>query len=456
MHERWVKVKDSLKKLSWVIGINSVLLTNNVIYAANQAHQLSPLTLRQAQEIALTQRPEIISSLQTVEANKQEVDQALSAYFPQVGGSAARVYAGNNMRAAAIGGITNPLIIRRASVGLIVNQMITDFGRTSHTVSAADAKVHAQIAKSFSMRDQVVFEVTRAYYNTLLAQQVLKVAKETLDVRRTLLEKVQLLAEAKLKALFDVDIAKQSVDEAKLLLLKARNDLDDAQAELSQALGYEGLICFDLTHYLKIEPLKADVCALLEIAKNQNPDLASLRAQFFEKKSQYEAAQAENYPTINAIGYAGKSPIRNKSELNSSYAVAGVTLDIPIYTGGRITAAEKQKFFEMKSMGMDLQAKENKIMRDVRLAWNNVQNSYQNISVLKELFLNNVKALELAQASYEFGLISIVDLVQEQLRKTQAEISFFTSRYEYLINRALLNLLLGDEGEICGTNEKFR
>ncbi|HUX80157.1 MAG TPA: TolC family protein [Alphaproteobacteria bacterium] len=437
-------VKILAKKSLWMMSLSIVLFTNNEVSAVSER-----LTLKQALEIALTHRPEIISSEQTIEARKQEVDQAFADYLPQVGGHAVRAYAGNNARAAAIGGITNPLILKRASLGLSVYQMITDFGRTSDIVSAADAKVNAQIAKSFSVRDRVIFEVTRAYYNTLLAQQILKVAQETLAVRLTLFEKIQLLAKEKLKAFFDVDIATQSVDEAKLLLLKAQNDLDDAQAELSQALGYGELIHFDLSHQLRIEPLTTKLAPLLEIAKKQNPDLESLRAEVSQRKFQYEAAVAEHYPTIGAIGYTGANPSRNKSELNSTYAVAGVTLDVPFYTGGRITATAKQMLFEMKALEMDLVAKENKLIRDVRVAWNNVQSSYQNIGVLKELFINNAKALELAQASYEFGLISIVDLVQEHLRKTQAEISYSTARYEYLINCALLNLLLGDGEKIC-------
>lgn len=76
--------------------------------------------------------------------------------------------------------------------------------------------------------------------------------------------------------------------------------------------------------------------------------------------------------------------------MNSNYTAAGITVDVPIFTGGRITAAEKQKYSEMKATEKDLTVKENRIVRDVRIAWNNVQSSYQNIEVLRELLLNNI------------------------------------------------------------------
>ena len=431
------------------IAINIVLSANNATYAASESHlanNLKPLTLNQAIEIALNQHPDILSSKFRIEASQEEVTQVQSKYFPQISGDAAGVYAKNNIvRAAAIGGITSPHIVKRVSYGIVVNQMITDFGRTSNLASAAKSGVDAKIAKSLSVREGVIFNVTQAYYNQLRAQEILKVVSETLRVRSSLFEKIQLLYQEKLKAEFDVSIAKQSVDEANLLILTAQNDWDDAQAELSQALGYGDLKCYSLTEKIDTKPYTSELDPLLKIAKQFNPELVTLKAEVLEKKFQYESAQAENYPTVNVIGYAGMNPVRQKLLMDSSYATAGVAVDVPIFTGGLITAKEKQKLFEMKALEKELIAKENQIMRDVRQAWNNVQSSYQNIGVLKELFLNNIKALELAQASYEFGLISIVDLIQEQLRKTQAEISFSTARYDYLVNCALLNLFLGNE-----------
>ncbi len=422
-----------------------ILMIGNVSYGAPCTHSL---TLQQAQEIALAQHPDILAAQHSVEASRQEVDSALSTYYPQVGGSAVGACTGKNTRVTALGDpsnpLTNPLILKRGSVGLGVNQMLTDFGRTPSIVSAADSKVDARLAKSLSVRDRVRFDVTRAYYNTLLAEQIVKVATETLKVRLTLLEKIQLLAHEKLKAAFDVDIATQSVDDAKLLVLKAQNDLENARAELSQALGYGELMHFDLSHHITLIPPNETLHLAEETAKKQNPDLVSLRSELTEKKFKYEAAVAEHYPTVNAIGYAGQNPLRKKSELESSYAVVGVALDVPLYTGGRLTADARQKLSEMKTLEMDLRAKENRILRDVRIAWNSVQSSYQNIGVTKELFLNNVKALELAQASYDVGLISIVDLVQEQLNKTKAEISSLAAGYEYLVSYAFLNLLLGE------------
>jgi outer membrane protein len=52
-------------------------------------------------------------------------------------------------------------------------------------------------------------------------------------------------------------------------------------------------------------------------------------------------------------------------------------------------------------------------------------------------------ALDLAQARYNLGLSSIVELTQAELQKTQAEIDQATARYEYQAQSAALAYQIG-------------
>jgi outer membrane protein len=54
-----------------------------------------------------------------------------------------------------------------------------------------------------------------------------------------------------------------------------------------------------------------------------------------------------------------------------------------------------------------------------------------------------VLSLELAQARYDLGLSSIVELSQAQLNRTAAEIGDSSARYDYQIQRAVLRYLQG-------------
>lgn len=402
-----------------------------------------PLTLKEAQAIALKQHPEIVSSDYRVRASKESVTEARANYYPQANGNAVRAFADDKTRIAAPGGITNPLILDRTSYGVGVSQLLTDFGRTNHQVDAAKAQAEAEAARSLSARDQVLFDVTSAYYNTLRAQKIVQVAEATQKARNSLLDQIKSLRDAKMKSDLDVSIARQSVSEANLLALRAHNDLDDAEAQLSQALGYNAQQRFILQDEAKVVPPTGELEPLLQQAKEQNPELQTMRAQLQASRKQAEADQAANYPTVSAVAYAGENPVRDRSQLESNYSAAGITLSIPIFTGGRLTATEKHAEYQAQAVEQDLFDKENQIARDVRTSWNNTQAAYKNISVSEELRKTSDEALDLTQARYDIGKSSIVDLAQAQLSQTQAEIGYSNATYEYLIQQALLGYKTG-------------
>ncbi|MBW8863160.1 MAG: TolC family protein, partial [Acidobacteria bacterium] len=53
------------------------------------------------------------------------------------------------------------------------------------------------------------------------------------------------------------------------------------------------------------------------------------------------------------------------------------------------------------------------------------------------------QALDLAQARYELGLSSIVELNQAQLAETQAELEAASARYDYQVQNAALAFATG-------------
>ncbi len=332
--------------MRYFLVILTVLWTTPVAWAeeaANTAATPPVLSLEEAQAIALKQHPEILSSDYRTKASEQAIKEARANYFPQANANAVRAFADDGTRLAAAGGINNPTVFDRGSYGVGVSQLITDFGRTNHQVDAAKAQAEAQAARSLSARDQVLFDVTSAYYNVLRAQKIMHVAEATQKARNSLMDQIGSLRDAKMKSDLDVSIAKQTVSAANLLALQAQNQLDDAEAQLSQALGYNAQQHYTLLDDSKAAPLVSQLGPLLLQAKDQNPELQSLRAQLRAAHKQAEAEQAANYPTVSAVGYAGENPIRDHTQLDSNYAAAGAIVSIPIFTGGKLTATRETR-----------------------------------------------------------------------------------------------------------------
>ena len=86
---------------------------------------------------------------------------------------------------------------------------------------------------------------------------------------------------------------------------------------------------------------------------------------------------------------------------------------------------------------------ENNIVRDVRLAWLNAQNALDRLRITSRLLENARQSFTLAQARYQNGISSIVELNQAELNEISAQIAYANTQYEYLLQRSALNFQTG-------------
>ncbi len=442
----------------FIFTIVIFLTLENFVFAEEQSiKQEAPqsLSLKDAQDIAIKNHPKMISSDYSIKAAGERVTIKRSAYLPQITGNAVRTFANPDTRIAATNGISNPTIIERGSVGIGVSQLITDFGRTSDLIAASKLQLKAEKENADFTCSSILLDVNRAYYNLLRAEALEKVAEDTLKSRQVILERISALRDAKMKSDLDLSIANQVVGEAKLLKLKAESGLDEAQAILSDALGYSEPKQFALSDNITIISPPTNLEPLIQNALQSNPELAAITDKKAAARKLANADNKSSYPTINAIGYAGNTPFRSANQkINPNYAAAGINVTIPFFTGGRINAEGKESDYKAKIEEENLLAKRNQLLRDIKIAFNNTQNTFQNIELANQLLKNANKTYELTKARYEIGKSSIVDLSQAQLTKTQAEISVANAKYEYLTKQSILQYQVGD-GELLTSCSKI-
>jgi outer membrane protein len=148
------------------------------------------------------------------------------------------------------------------------------------------------------------------------------------------------------------------------------------------------------------------------------------------------------FPQVSALASAGVIP-QHTHDLRGRYSAVGVNINIPIFNGGLFRARSAEATLRAQASDQRIRDLENRITRDVRVAWLNASTAYERLGVTAQLLQQATQALELAQARYDLGLSSIVELSQAQLNKTSAEIASAGAKYEYQIQRALLDYQTG-------------
>jgi outer membrane protein len=399
------------------------------------------LTLKEAEDAALRQHPQIQSQQASARAAGQVVRETKSSYFPTVYGSVTGAGSENSSRIAA-GVLNNPVIYDRLATGVTVNQLVTDFGRTHALSDSASLFAQAQDQNVTTQRADVLIRVDRAYFNVLRAQAVLHVAQDTVTTRQVVTDQVSALAASNLKSSLDVSFAKVNLAEAQLLLVQAQNDVQSADADLSAAMGSADDRAYSLTEEQLPAPPSTDVAPLLAEALRNRPEVAAAR---FSSEAVARFADAEgdlSLPSISAVGAFGAIPYRQDT-LNDHFAAAGINLNVPIFNGNLYPARHAEAMFRAEAERQRLLDIQNRISRDVRVAWLDARSAFERLGLTDQLLEQATLALDLAQTRYTLGLSSIVELTQAQLNKTQAEIAQASARFEYQSRTAALKYQMG-------------
>ncbi len=401
------------------------------------------LSLADATKLALQNHPQIASANYRALAAQEVVKETRAGYFPKADLYADAVGANDEGTRIMAGGLNNPSVYDRGAGGLAVSQLITDFGRTANLTASSKFQAQAENQNANATREQVLLQVNVSYFGALEAQAVLHVAQQTLDTRELLLNQVSLLASNKLRSELDVSFARVAVQEGKLLLQKAQNNLDDAMTSLSTALGYREPQSFQLVESSQSTFSNTnEVSQLVETALAERPELLSLRNQHDAALRFAKLERDSRLPTISAVGVAGDAPTHD-SHLPDNYAVGGLELSMPLFAGGLYTARQREAELKAQSDNELVRALEDNIVRDVHIAWLNVNNALEQFQTTQELVRNAAEAYDLAEARYKIGSSSIVELSQAQLNLTSAQITNTNARYDVLIQQANLNYEIG-------------
>jgi outer membrane protein len=329
---------------------------------------------------------------------------------------------------------------------VVLQQLITDSGRTPNLVASARFQAQAAVQNSQATRYTVLLDVNRSYFDVLRAQDTIKVAQQTISARQTVDTQITELAKNKLRSDLDVSLADVNVSEAKLLLLRAQDSVTGALAELGRAMGTDQPANYQLAG----EPLPPSPPTTAETLVAQaianRPELASLRSSRESAYKFYFAERDLKRPTVSAIATAGYIPYivnPTSSPIPPEYEGVGANVSIPIFNGHLFSAREEAAYQRALESDQKLRDEQQRISRDVRVAWASANDAYQRIDVTAQFLRSASLGLQLAQGRYDLGLSSIVELTQSQLNVTNAEIENLNAKYDYQIQYAALQFTIG-------------
>lgn len=400
------------------------------------------LTLEEAEQIALKGNPQIGAQVFTALASGEFTRELRSALMPNIAGSFTGVGGDDGTRIGA-GTLTAGSVYNRLGSGVTASQLIWDFGRTGNLIESSRLRATAQTQNTQLVRALVRLQVDRAYFAALRAQSVLQVAEQTVKARQLVVDQVTALQQSNLKSTLDVRFAQVNLSESKLLLAQAQNDVRSAFAELATAMGLsDAMQTWELAEATIATSPATDQAALVQEALKNRPDLNSVRTEADAARKLIAAERGLWFPTVSAVASVGVLP-SHTDKITGNYSGAGVNVNIPVFNGHAFSARRAQAEYRASAVDQNVRDLANRVTRDVTIAWLGTQTAWQRVGLTAELLDRAAQALDLAQARYDLGLGSIVELSQAQLAKTNAEIQNAAAKYDFQAQSAVLRYQTG-------------
>jgi outer membrane protein len=299
------------------------------------------MTLKEALDEAFKLRPNLKSEQNIVKSRAYELKGAKSSYLPQVQASYQNNY-GNSFLGYFLFPGYQFLDYQLFTVG--VNQLIYDFGRTSHQVSFARRAMDQEKANLRKASLDLIHDVDIAYLNVLDKEQGLRVAIAGEEDAKKHLEESEARLSAGVGLKIDVTQAKVNLENAIMSKIQAEGDRDVALVTLRKAIGLPKGAHIQVQEYFPGENAFGHVSDHdLDLAYQNRPDLLASHDAVLSSHESLLGAKSQNYPTLTGNGsyflaqippQALGSPAIPNSAF-SSFSIGGM-LNIPIYQGGLV------------------------------------------------------------------------------------------------------------------------
>ncbi|XBS69294.1 outer membrane channel protein TolC [Acerihabitans sp. KWT182] len=303
----------------------------------------------------------------------------------------------------------------------------------------------------------LILNTATAYFNVLSAIDALSYTEaQKQSVYRELDQTTQRF-NVGLVAITDVQNARSSYDTVLAAEVSARNTLDNALESLRQISGnyYPQLASLGVDHFNTSQP--QPVNALLKEAELRNLSLLSARLLQDVAREQIRYYETGHYPTLSLTAastltntrYNGSQAYNNSSYPNSNIGQnsVGLSLSVPIYSGGQVTSQVKQAQYNFVSYSEQLESAHRSMVQTVRSSFNNITASISSIDAYRQAVVSAQSSLDASEAGYEVGTRTIVDVLDATTTLYDAKRSLSSARYTYVVNLLTLKNALGTLNE---------
>ena len=410
------------------------------------------LTLDKALEIALDENPTIKVAAEEIALKKVASKEAWQSLLPEasLNGSLDHTIKAAEMKLNDMSFKMGQDGTNTANAGLSINLPL--FAPAVYrAMSMTKTDIELAVEKSRASELDLINQVTKAYYQLMLAQDSYEVLQGSYKLAEDNFNVVNAKYQQGAVSEFDKICAEVQMRSIKPNVISAANAVTLAKLQLKVLMGITADVDIktddNLTNYesmlfanqLKEEDMSLDNNTTMKQfelnMKLLEKNVKSLRTNFIPTLSMSFSYQYQSLynPNINFFDYTWS----NSSSLMFN-------LSIPLYRASNFTKVKSARI-QLRQLDWNRIDTERKLNMQVVSYRNNMTASSEQVVSNKENVMQAEKAVQIAGKRYEVGKGTVLELNSSQVSLTQAQLTYNQSIYDYLTAKADLDQVLGKQ-----------
>lgn len=419
---------------------------------SRQRRNTLTLTLDKALEIALDENPTIKVAAEEIALKKVASKEAWQSLLPEasLNGSLDHTIKAAEMKLNDMSFKMGQDGTNTANAGLSINLPL--FAPAVYrAMSMTKTDIELAVEKSRASELDLINQVTKAYYQLMLAQDSYEVLQGSYKLAEDNFNVVNAKYQQGAVSEFDKISAEVQMRSIKPNVISAANAVTLAKLQLKVLMGITADVDIktddNLTNYesmLFANQLKEEDMSLennttmkqFELnMKLLEKNVKSLKTNFMPTLSMSFSYQYQSLynPNINFFDYTWS----NSSSLMFN-------LSIPLYRASNFTKVKSARI-QMRQLDWNRIDTERKLNMQVVSYRNNMTASSEQVVSNKENVMQAEKAVQIAGKRYEVGKGTVLELNSSQVSLTQAQLTYNQSIYDYLVAKADLDQVLGKQ-----------
>ncbi|MEM7371251.1 MAG: TolC family protein [Bacteroidota bacterium] len=327
----------------------------------------------------------------------------------------------------------------QSNAGVQVNQLIAD-GVFFLGLKAAKTYVEISEVASNRTQEQTALQVSKAYYQALIAKEQLSILDANLARIQRLFDETKALNQEGFVEKIDVDRLQINLTNLEVEREKVVRFVAMGKNLLKFQMGLPIATDIELTEAVEDHSSPPSLIADFSTFNLENRvEYRLLQSQKKLEGYNIQRIKAGRYPSLYAFGSYQYNAQRDDFSFFDSnqkwfpISVVGLQLNVPIFSGFRLNAQHQQSQIALKKLDNQAELLQNSIYLELSNSQSNLQNAYESLARFQDNIELAQKVFSVTQIKYKEGVGSSIEVNEAENQLKEAESHYLNGLFEYLM-----------------------